>query len=73
MTALTVRRLQVPFWPLVVSGAVAWVIAWMVNQPLADWAAYGRAAGFRRNPAMVATRPDLSWRSSATTPAAPPS
>jgi uncharacterized membrane protein YraQ (UPF0718 family) len=40
MTALTVRRLQIPFWPTVALAVVAWLIAWFVNLPLADWAAY---------------------------------
>lgn len=40
MTAIAVRRLHVPFWPTVLAAAVAWVIAWLANQPLADWAAY---------------------------------
>ena len=40
MTVLTVRRLHAPFWPTVGLAAVAWVIAWIVNLPLAKWAAY---------------------------------
>ena len=40
MTALTVHRTHVPFWPTVLLAAVAWLIAWIVNLPLANWAAY---------------------------------
>ena len=40
MTTLAVRRVHVPFWPTVGMAAVAWLIAWMVNLPLANWAAY---------------------------------
>lgn len=40
MTAITVRRTHVPFWPTVGSAVVAWLIAWFVNLPLANWAAY---------------------------------
>ncbi|MEX1169385.1 MAG: permease [Chloroflexota bacterium] len=40
MTVLAVRRLHVPFWPTVGLAAVAWLVAWFVNLPLANWAAY---------------------------------
>ena len=40
MTVLTVRRLHAPFWPTVALAAFAWVIAWIVNLPLANWAAF---------------------------------
>ncbi len=40
MTALTVRRIHVPFWPAVGVAIVAWLIAWLANLPLANWAAF---------------------------------
>jgi uncharacterized membrane protein YraQ (UPF0718 family) len=40
MTAIAVRRSHVPFWPTVLLAAVAWLVAWIVNLPLANWAAY---------------------------------
>jgi uncharacterized membrane protein YraQ (UPF0718 family) len=40
VTALTVRRIHVPFWPAVGVAIVAWLIAWLVNLPLANWAAF---------------------------------
>ncbi len=40
MTALTLRRAQVPFWPMVGLGVFAWLVAWFVTLPLANWVAY---------------------------------
>ena len=40
MTTLTLRRAQLPFWPTVLLVAIAWLFAWFVNLPLANWAAY---------------------------------
>ncbi len=40
MTSLTMRRVHVPFWPTVGLAAIAWLVAWFVNLPLANWAAY---------------------------------
>jgi hypothetical protein len=40
VTVLTVRGIHAPFWPTVALAAFAWVIAWIVNLPLANWAAY---------------------------------
>ncbi len=42
MTALPLRRrAQPPMWAIVGVGAVAWLAAWVVNLPAAEWAAYG--------------------------------
>ena len=40
MTTLTIRPVHVPYWPTVGLAAIAWLIAWFANLPLADWAAY---------------------------------
>jgi uncharacterized membrane protein YraQ (UPF0718 family) len=40
MTTLAVRRWHLPFWPAAVFAAGAWVTAWFVNLPAANWAAY---------------------------------
>ena len=40
MTAISVRRLQLPFWPTAALAASAWVVAWFANSPLASWAAF---------------------------------
>ncbi|MGZ8475200.1 MAG: permease [Candidatus Limnocylindria bacterium] len=41
MTTLAFRRGHVPFWPTMGLAVVAWLIGWLVNLPLANWAAYG--------------------------------
>jgi uncharacterized membrane protein YraQ (UPF0718 family) len=41
MTTLTVRRAHVPLPLVVVAATVAWLVAWIVNLPLANWLAYG--------------------------------
>ena len=40
MTTLAVRRIQVPLGVVIGLAVVAWVIAWQVNLPLADWLAF---------------------------------
>ncbi|MHB8890771.1 MAG: permease [Candidatus Limnocylindrales bacterium] len=40
MTTLAVRRIQVPLGVVIGVAVVAWVIAWQVNLPLADWLAF---------------------------------
>ncbi|HEX5148793.1 MAG TPA: permease [Candidatus Limnocylindrales bacterium] len=40
MTSLAVRRLHLPFWPTAIGAAVAWLVAWFINLPAANWLAY---------------------------------
>jgi uncharacterized membrane protein YraQ (UPF0718 family) len=40
MTTLAVRRWHLPFWPTAAFAAGAWVTAWFVNLPAANWVAY---------------------------------
>jgi len=40
MTALVIRRAHLPFWPMVGLAVVAWLIAWFIALPLANWIAY---------------------------------
>ncbi len=40
MTTVTMRRAHPPLWMVVGLGAAAWLAAWIVNLPAADWAAY---------------------------------
>ncbi len=40
MTTVVVSRARVPFWLAAGIAAVAWLAAWFVNLPLANWAAY---------------------------------
>jgi len=40
MTTLAVRRLHLPFWPLTAVAVLAWLGAWLINLPAADWIAY---------------------------------
>jgi len=40
MTTLAIRRAQLPFWPTVVLAVIAWLIAWFITLPLANWIAY---------------------------------
>ena len=47
MTALALRHRAVPLWAVVVLGGVAWLIAWFVNQPAAEWLTYD-ALGMER-------------------------
>jgi hypothetical protein len=41
MAALTLHRTRLPYWPTVGLAVVAWLIAWLVNLPLANWVAFG--------------------------------
>lgn len=40
MTTLAVHRTHVPFWPAVGLAVVAWLGAWFITLPLANWVAY---------------------------------
>jgi len=40
MTALTLRQRAVPLWAVVALGWTAWLVAWFVNLPAAEWLAY---------------------------------
>lgn len=40
MTVLAIPRLHLPFWPTVGLAVVAWLVAWFVTLPLANWLAY---------------------------------
>ena len=40
MTVLTLRRIHPPLALVVAAGMSSWLAAWLVNAPLADWAAY---------------------------------
>jgi uncharacterized protein len=40
MTTLALRRAHLPLWVVVTCGAVAWLAAWLVNLPAANWLAY---------------------------------
>jgi len=40
MTALALRRTHLPFWPTVALAVVAWLVAWFIALPLANWVAY---------------------------------
>jgi uncharacterized protein len=40
MTTVVVRRAHVPLWITVLVAAMAWLMAWVVNLPLANWLAY---------------------------------
>ena len=40
MTTLAVRPTHFPFWPAVGLAVVAWLIAWFITLPLANWVAY---------------------------------
>ncbi len=40
MTTLALRRHHVPLWAVAAASSIAWLIAWFVNLPLANWAAY---------------------------------
>jgi uncharacterized protein len=37
--AITAAR-RIPFWPTVALGVVAWLVAWFITLPLANWVAY---------------------------------
>jgi uncharacterized membrane protein YraQ (UPF0718 family) len=41
MTAVTIRRARLPFWPTAAIAVVGWLVAWFADLPLANWAAYG--------------------------------
>ena len=47
MTATFLHRERVPLWAIVGTGAVAWLVAWFANEPLATWISYG-ALGLER-------------------------
>jgi hypothetical protein len=40
MTTLAVRPTHVPFWPSVGLAVMAWLVAWFITLPLANWVAY---------------------------------
>ena len=40
MTTLALHRAHVPFWPMVGLAVVAWLVAWFITLPLANWVAY---------------------------------
>jgi uncharacterized membrane protein YraQ (UPF0718 family) len=40
MTTVAVRRVRLPFWPIAISAAAAWLVAWFANLPAANWLAY---------------------------------
>jgi uncharacterized membrane protein YraQ (UPF0718 family) len=40
VTTAPTRRLHLPFWPTAAAAALAWLVAWFANLPLANWAAY---------------------------------
>ncbi len=40
MTTLALRRREVPLWAIVGLGTAAWLVAWLVNLPASEWAAY---------------------------------
>lgn len=40
MTTLALRHRVVPLWAVVALGAAAWLVAWLVNLPAANWVAY---------------------------------
>ena len=40
MTTLVAERIRLPFWLLVFGGVFLWVVAWLLNAPLADWVAF---------------------------------
>ena len=56
MTSLAVRRSHLPFWPTVTAGALAWLTAWLVNLPVANWLAFdalGLEAGTQMGDAVA--------------------
>jgi uncharacterized protein len=40
MTTLAARRVHLPFWPVALASALAWLAAWFANLPVANWLAY---------------------------------
>jgi uncharacterized protein len=40
MTTLALQRQRIPLWAAAGVGAVAWLVAWLLNEPAANWAAY---------------------------------
>jgi uncharacterized membrane protein YraQ (UPF0718 family) len=40
MTSVAVQRAHLPLWSVVAFGAAAWLAAWFLALPLADWLAY---------------------------------
>lgn len=40
MTALAVAHRRIPPWAVAILGGSAWLVAWFVNLPAADWLAY---------------------------------
>jgi uncharacterized membrane protein YraQ (UPF0718 family) len=40
MTTLVARRTLVPIWLVILVAGAAWLVAWLVNLPLANWLAY---------------------------------
>jgi uncharacterized membrane protein YraQ (UPF0718 family) len=37
MTTFAARRLHLPFWPVAGTAVVAWLLAWFINLPAANW------------------------------------
>ncbi len=40
MTVLALQRARLPFWFWAAVAAVAWLVAWIINLPLANWLAF---------------------------------
>jgi uncharacterized protein len=40
VTTLTARRVRVPFWLVLLAGAVLWTVAWFLALPLSTWVAF---------------------------------
>ena len=72
MTTIAVRRTHVPFWPAVALSVVAWLIAWFVTPPLANWVAYELLGVATPTPADRARRLCARNRVSRIIPAAMP-
>ncbi len=47
MTALVLHRRSFPLWATVTLGTIAWLVAWFINLPAANWIAYD-ALGLER-------------------------
>jgi hypothetical protein len=41
MTTVALRRIHVPFWLVVGTGIIAWLIAWFLIWPVSQWLAFG--------------------------------
>lgn len=40
MTTFAARRLHLAFWPVAAMAMLAWLVAWFINLPAANWLAY---------------------------------